>query len=186
MEGEIVLTRVDLLTLLIHKVPTFVCMVLADSIQRHMVTPASHPIGVGRLSSWKGERVWLTWAIWGTYHLISGGGGRGRIKWKKVCRHKSQKKKFVENVVKKNPHQMVTYILIEKAYDKNIYFITKKYIVFLRRWKKSLILTKTVAPPPYLMVRPWLLKGWMMSLFFSVKAVEVATKTWNSSTMQTA
>ena len=39
----------------------------------------------------------------GTHHLISGGGGGGaRQKLKKiVCRHKSQKKKFVENVGRK-------------------------------------------------------------------------------------
>ena len=39
----------------------------------------------------------------GTHHLISGGGGGGaRKKMKKiVCRHKSQKEKFVENVGRK-------------------------------------------------------------------------------------
>ena len=57
-----------------------------------------------------------------------------KLKLKKiVCRHKSQKKKFVENVGRKKKfvveidekyvyqekHQMVTYI-IGKAYDKNI------------------------------------------------------------------
>ena len=59
-------------------------------------------------------------------------GGGARLKLKKiVCRHKSQKKKFVENVSRKKSllsklmknmltrtkHQMVTYI-IGKAYDK--------------------------------------------------------------------
>ena len=46
VEGEIVLTSGDLLTLLLTNVTSV--WVLADSIQRHMVTPASHPIGVGR------------------------------------------------------------------------------------------------------------------------------------------
>ena len=36
----------------------------------------------------------------GSHHLISGGWGRIKLK-KIVCRHKSQKKKFVENVGKK-------------------------------------------------------------------------------------
>ena len=58
-------------------------------------------------------------------------GGAARLKLKKiVCRHESQKKKFVENVSRKKivveidekyvdqkKHQMVTYI-IGKAYDK--------------------------------------------------------------------
>ena len=69
-------------------------------------------------------------AILGTHHLISG--GRPRLKLKKiVCRHKSKKKKFAENVGRKKKfvveidekyvdqkkHQKVTYT-IGKAYDK--------------------------------------------------------------------
>ena len=46
MEGEIVLTSVDLLTLLTQSFN--VCLGTGSSIQHHMVTPASHPIGVGR------------------------------------------------------------------------------------------------------------------------------------------
>ena len=109
--------------------------------------------------------------VLGTHHLISGGGG-ARLKWKKiVCRHKSQKKKFVENVSRKKKfvveiyekyvdqkkHQMVTYILGE-AYDKNILrhnikkncrtLIVKKNLFSTGGKKKSLQATKTLAPPP--------------------------------------
>ena len=68
----------------------------------------------------------------GTHHLIYGGGLEFFF-LNIFCRHKSQKKKFVENVGRKKKfvveiyekyvdqkkHQMVTYI-IGKAYDKKI------------------------------------------------------------------
>ena len=85
--------------------------------------------------------------------MISGGGGGTRLKLKKiVCRHKSQKKKFVENVsrkkkfvveidekyVDKKKHQMVTYI-IGKAYDKKfLRHNIKKKLSDVDRQKKSL------------------------------------------------
>ena len=69
---------------------------------------------------------------------IWGGGGGAKLKLKKiVCRNKSQKKKFVENVsgkkkffveidkkyVDQKKHKMVTYI-IGKAYDKQFLTIS--------------------------------------------------------------
>ena len=48
---------VDLLTLLTQSLNVF--WVLTDSIQRHMVTPASHPIGVGRsINHVKNKKYW--------------------------------------------------------------------------------------------------------------------------------
>ena len=97
---------------------------------------------------------------------------------KRVCRHKSQKKKCVENMGRKKKfvaeidekyvdqekHQVVTYI-IGKAYDKT--FLRRnikkklsdvdrqKKMFSLGGKKKSLQATKTLGPPPprYLMVR---------------------------------
>ena len=98
-----------------------------------------------------------------------------------VCRHKSQKKKFVENggrkkkfvvemdekYVDQKKHQMVTYIIGE-AYDKKCLrrnikkkivgrWSPKKKIVFSRRKKNKFASNKnsnTPSPPRYLMVRP--------------------------------
>ena len=67
---------------------------LADSIQRHMITPASHSIGVGRPIKLEGGESLvdiLSHLRGAPFDIWGGGGGL----------EKKMKKKFVENVVRK-------------------------------------------------------------------------------------
>ena len=105
---------------------------------------------------------------------------------------KKWKKKFVENVVKKkvccrnwwkicwpektpnsNVHnrkgiqqKYIFQFFFENLKQNCRMFITKKKIVFFGKKKFA---TNKNSLPPYLMVRPWLLKGWIMSLCFLSK-----------------
>ena len=137
---------VDLLTLLMHKVPT---SVRVGYWQTHMVTPASHSIGVGRPIKLEGGKslVEILSHLRGAAFDIWGGGGR--------------KKKFAENVIRKKSllSKLMKNMLTRKAYDKNIYFssatkikkklsdVHHKKKSFLVEVKKKLQPTKTLAAP---------------------------------------
>ena len=93
-----------------------------------MVTPASHSIGVGwpiKLEGGKSLVDILSHLRGAPYDIWGGGEGLEKKEKKKfvenVVRKKSLLSKLMKNMLTRKKHQMVTYI-IGKAYDKNIYF----------------------------------------------------------------
>ena len=100
----------------------------------------------------------MHWPILGTHHLISGGGGARKKLKKIVCRHKSQKKNFVENVGRKRKFVVEIddkYVDQKKTPNGNIHNREsirrniKKKLSDVDSQKKNIVFSRR-----YLMVRP--------------------------------